>query len=66
MARRPISMNKQLEILRLKGLGLKERAIARTVKASRKTVRKYLLEIEAPTVPEASFHFSWEELIRKH
>jgi transposase len=66
MARRPISMNKQAEILHLKSLGLKERAIARTVKASRKTVRKYLHKVKTPPALEASIHFSWDEIIKEH
>lgn len=66
MARRPISMNRQSDILRLRDLGLKERAIARTIKASRKTVRKYLQEVKSPPPPESNIHFCWEELIKEH
>lgn len=66
MARRPISVNKREEIQRLKSLGLKERAIARTIKASRKTVRKYLNESPPPSLPESSLLFSWEEIIKEH
>lgn len=59
-------MNKQAEILRLKDLGLKERAIARTLKMSRKTVRKYLQEDRDPQTPGASICFDWDEIIREH
>lgn len=66
MARRPTSMNKQNEITRLKNLGIKERAIARALKMSRKTVRKYLDDSLVPLVPSSKFLFSWEEIIREH
>jgi transposase len=59
-------MNKQGEILRLKGLGVKEGAIARALQMSRKTVRKYLQEDPDPKPPEASFSFDWDEIIREH
>jgi transposase len=59
-------MNKQAEILRLKALGLKERAIARTLKASRKTVRKYLQEVQEPQPPESSINFTWDEIVKEH
>jgi transposase len=42
MARRPLVTSKQQEILRLQGLNLSERAIARALGISRNTVRKYL------------------------
>ncbi len=66
MARRPISVNKQSEILRLKALGLKERAIARAIGSSRKTVRKYLNEIPQTSPPEVQQLFTWDEIIREH
>lgn len=66
MARRPTSMNKQSEIHRLKGLGLKERAIARTLKMSRKTVRKYLSAVSIEGPPEAQILFTWEDVLREH
>jgi transposase len=66
MARRPTSMNKQTEITRLKSLGLKERAIARTLKMSRKTVRKYLTEQPPVLAVESEQRFSWEEIITDH
>jgi len=66
MARRPTSMNKQTEITRLKSLGLKERAIARTLKMSRKTVRKYLTEQPTVLAVESELRFSWEEIITDH
>lgn len=59
-------MNKQSEILRLKALGLKERAIARATGSSRKTVRKYLSETQPVLVPEVQILFSWEEIIREN
>lgn len=66
MARRPVSMNKQSEIHRLKGLGFKERAIARTLKMSRKTVHKYLTETSSSTLPESQILFSWEDVNRDY
>lgn len=66
MARRPISVNKQSEILRLKALGLKERAIARATGSSRKTVRKYLNETPQAPAPEVQMHFTWDEIIREN
>jgi transposase len=66
MARRPISMNKQTEIQRLKALGLKERAIARSLKVSRKTVHKYLQDTPGQRPPETSVNFTWEEIIKEH
>jgi len=66
MARRPISVNKQSEILRLKALGLKERAIARAIGSSRKTVRKYLNETPQTPPPEVQQLFTWDEIIREH
>jgi transposase len=42
MAGRRLVMSKQEEIYRLKALGLKERAIARALKCSRNTIKKYL------------------------
>jgi len=42
MAGKVLAMSKQEEIRRLVGLGLSERSIARALKCSRKTVRKYL------------------------
>jgi len=59
-------VNKQSEILRLKDLGLKERAIARAIGSSRKTVRKYLTESQPALVTEVHQLFTWEELIREH
>jgi transposase len=59
-------MNKQNEITRLKNLGIKERAIARALKMSRKTVRKYLDDSLVPLVPSSKFLFSWEEIIKEH
>jgi transposase len=59
-------MNKQSEILRLKGLGLKERAIARALNMSRKTVRKYLQELPESRTLESSIKFSWDEVIKEH
>jgi DNA-binding NarL/FixJ family response regulator len=58
MARRPTSMNKQTEITRLKSLGLKERAIARTLKMSRKTVSKYLTKQPPVLAVESEQRFS--------
>lgn len=67
MARRPISMNKRDEILRLKGLGLKERKIARCLNISRNTVSKYLKEEAQPsTAPEELSLFSWDDTIADH
>lgn len=59
-------MNKQSEIQRLKALGLKERAIARTLRMSRKTVRKYLVEASSTKAPEAQILFSWDDVLREH
>ena len=62
MARRPISMNKRDEILRLKGLGLKERKIARCLNISRNTVRKYLkCDSDTPIPLEVAPPFSWDD-----
>ena len=66
MARRPISMNKQLEILHLKACGLKERAIARATDSSRKTVKKYLNQTQPAPVLEVQHLFSWEEITREY
>lgn len=66
MARRPISLNKQSEISRLKELGLKERAIARALGCSRKTVKKYLSEIPKVLAPEVKQIFSWDEIIKDY
>lgn len=72
MTRRPISMNKKTEIFRLKALGLKERAIARALGASRKTVRKFLQEKELKSFnvcdenrPPKLDSFSWDEIARE-
>ena len=59
-------MNKQLEIHRLRALGLKERAIARTLKMSRKTVRKYLVATTSTKSPETQILFSWDDVLREY
>lgn len=55
MAAKVLAMAIQEEILRLSGLGLKARAIARSLRCSRNTVKKYLAEgpeEETPSVIE--------------
>jgi hypothetical protein len=44
MAGKLLAMSKVIEILRLNGLGIKERAIARALRCSRHTVRKLVGE----------------------
>lgn len=55
-------MNKQSEIQRLKELGLKERAIARALGSSRKTVRKYLRDLQVDVIPKLRVQFNWSEV----
>lgn len=69
MAGRRLAMSKEAEIIRLKNLGLKERAIARTLKCSRNTVRKYLSgqqNIEVPYhYPQWVIDLDWDEIYRE-
>lgn len=60
-------MNKQSEILRLKDMGFTERAIARTLKTSRRTVHKYLAGEQkiANSMPPSEL-FSWDVVIQEH
>ena len=71
MTRRSVSMLKQNEIKRLKKLGLSVRAIAKSLKCSRKTVRKYLSEERAEdskpsTPPPWVLSLDWEDIHREH
>ncbi len=55
-------MSKSDEIKRLKDLGLSDRAIARSLKIHRKTVKKYLDErVEVPPPPIAAIEPLWAE-----
>jgi transposase len=72
MARRPTSMLKQNEIKRLKENGMSVRAIARALKCSRKTIKKYLKEqgeaqanqrIETPLW---AIELDWDEINKDH
>jgi transposase len=69
MAGRILAMSKAEEIKRLKGLGLSDRAIARSLNIHRRTVKKYLDQINevlppAPVVePSWAENLRWEELI---
>lgn len=51
MAAKVLAMAIQAEIRRLKGLGMKERAIARALRCSRKTVTRYLTDSTAEKPP---------------
>ncbi len=66
MAGKRLVMSKEKEIIRLKCLGLKDRAIARTLKCSRGTVKKYQLGehvIVAPFVaPSWVMDLDWDEV----
>ena len=64
-------MLKQNEIKRLKKLGFSVRAIAKSLKCSRKTVRKYLSEERAEdskpsTPPPWVLSLDWEDIHREH
>ena len=69
MARRILAMSKAEEIKRFKDLGLSDRAIARSLKIHRKTVRKYLAKevvvhpLVAAIEPSWAAELQWEELI---
>ena len=66
MAGKRLVMSKEKEIVRLNGLGIKERAIARLIKCSRNTVRKVLSgkhSIVAPlNVPIWVLDLDWNEI----
>jgi|APSaa5957512622_1039677.scaffolds.fasta_scaffold24456_1 transposase len=71
MAGRRLAMSKQTEILRLKGLGLRDRAIARALSCSRNTVKKYLAGDEQNynppfTQPQWITDFDWNEAHREY
>lgn len=59
MAGRILTMSKSDEIKRLNGLGLSHRAIARSLKIHRNTVKKYLEEQVQIVLPEPAIEPSW-------
>jgi len=73
MARRPIHVNKQQEILRLRGLGISERGVARTLRISRNSVRKYLTPAVPPEGPQSAVlstfwvdHLDWPAIHQEY
>ena len=63
-------MSKKTEIIRLSGLGMKDRAIARALKCSRKTVKKYLESENTINPPAISslwiIELGWDDIHREY
>ena len=70
MAGRRLVMSKKTEIIRLSGLGMKDRAIARALKCSRKTVKKYLESENTINPPAISplwiIELDWDDIHREY
>ena len=70
MAAKVLAMLKQRDIQRLKALGLKKKAVARTLKVSINTVKKYWSVVEegvvvtpaAPESPSWTLGINWDEI----
>lgn len=72
MAGRILAMSKSKDIVRLKKLGLSDRAIARSLKIHRMTVKRYLVQLleeprppqlEVPDIESWPSKLNWDELI---
>lgn len=72
MTNKRLSMSKENEIIRLKNMGLRERAIARALNCSRNTVRKYINQKDSlilpppPEIPSWISDLDWNELYQEH
>ncbi len=63
MTRKALSMNKIIEAKRLSELGVKKRAIARSIGCSRNTLKKYLAEDHSLLPSNRPLLASWKDLV---